>query len=256
MFNTVSVRSDHEIEQMSSRNLKAYAKDLTDSYRSLTECLFHPENGVIPKLQEQLAFAQRANERLLEQLSRVERSSLRNSQYARRESLELHGVPKSWKDKDLEGKVIALVNDIAPEVNVKSEDVQAVHRLKNKKNVIIKFISRKKKHGAICRRGELAKDSVKKAHDIDGDIYLNESMCHQVKQLFYLCKRLKAVNKLSYYCFFNGNLKVKTEKDGDFHFVEHIMDLSKITGMKREDIEDLEEKREPMHKKRVHFAVE
>ena len=43
---------------------------------------------------------------------------------------------------------------------------------------------------------------------------------------------------------FNGNLKVKTEKDGDFHYIEHISDLCEITGMKREAIEDLEEKRE------------
>ena len=251
IINTVSVKTDNEIEQMSNRNLKAYAKLLTDSYRSLTEHLFHPENGIIPKLQEQLAFSKRANERLQQQLNRVERTTLRNSQYARRESLELHGVPHNFND-DLEGKVVNLINDIAPAIKVKPEDFQAIHRLKNEDNVIVKFISRKKKHGAIIKRSALTNDELKTKHNIHGDIYLNESMCHEVKHLFYLCKRLKSIKKIEYYTFFNGNLKVKTKKDGDFHFIEHVTDLCLVTGMDREKIEDLEEKRE--RKKRVRFT--
>ena len=136
----------------------------------------------------------------MKQLGRVERTALRNSQYARRESLELHGVPSNFND-DLEGKVINLLNAIAPDENIKPEDVQAVHRLQNKKNVIIKFISRKKKHNIICKRGELKSADLKEEHNIDGDIYLNESMCQEVKHLFYLCKRLKAIKKVSYYTF-------------------------------------------------------
>ena len=224
------------------RKLKDYAKSMTASYRGLFDCLFDKETGVVTKLQEQLALSQEANERLLAQLDRVERTALRNSQYARRESLELHGVPVSFND-DLEGKVLSLINAIAPAAKVKSKDVQAVHRLQNKDNVIIKFISRKKKHNAIIKRSQLKRDDIKKEHDITGDIYLNESMCPEVKHLFYLCKRLKAVNKLSYYTFFNGKLKIKIQNDSEFLHIEHIGDLSNFTGMTRDDIEDLEEKR-------------
>ena len=64
-------------------------------------------------------------------------------------------------------------------------------------------------------------------------------------------QKVEVFQEDEYYTFFNGNLKVKTEKDGDFHFIEHVSDLCQVTGMDREKIEDLEEKRE--RKKRVHF---
>ena len=78
---------------------------MNSSHQTLFDKLFDEENGIVPKLQEQLEFSQKANERLLKQLCSVERTALRNAQYARRESLEFHGVPKSYDD-NLEGKVI------------------------------------------------------------------------------------------------------------------------------------------------------
>ena len=58
-INGPAVKSDKEIEHMSNRTLKNYAKEMSASYQSLVDHLFHPENGVLAKLQEQLAFSQR-----------------------------------------------------------------------------------------------------------------------------------------------------------------------------------------------------
>ena len=54
---------------------------------------------------------------------------------------------------------------------------------------------------------------------------------------------LKKAHKISYYTFFNGNLKVKKE-DGDFHYIEHVADLSELIGMDREKIEHLCDRKE------------
>ena len=147
-------------------------------------------------------------------------------------------VPSSF-DSNLEGKVLDLLNDIAPDANVQPQDVQAIHRLKKRKNVIVKFKCRKQKYNCIRKRAELEKTTVKEKHGIDNDIYLNESMCDEVKRLFFLCKKLKGVSKLNYYTFFNGNLKVKETAESDYIYIEHITDLCRLTKLDREAIEDL-----------------
>ena len=136
--------------------------------------------------------------------------------------------------------MIDLLNEIAPDAEVNSSDIQAIDRMKNKKNVIVKFVSRKKKYLAIKGRAKLRETSVKRKHSIQGNIYLNESMCFEIKRLFFLCKKMKEQGKLAYYSFFNGNLKVRKNEDDQFQFIGHVTDLVNISGMSLEEIECLE----------------
>ena len=235
------LKSDAEINKLKLDEAKAYAKTVTKSLHSFYQHLFDPANGVIVKLQSQLAVSQKINETLMRQLTDVERSSINNSQYARCETLELHGVPESFDNgSGLEANVISLLNEIAPDAAVKEEDLQAVHRLKKRQNVILKFISRKKRHAVIIHKGKLKDESIKVKHHIRGKIFLHESMCYELKHLYYLCGKLKHdQNKLAHYNFFNGSIRVKTEEDGNRHIISHISDLVKLTGMSRSAIENL-----------------
>ena len=123
----------------------------------------------------------------MRQLTNVERTSISNSQYARRETLELHGVPESFDNgSGLEANVISLLNEIAPDARVKEDDLQAVHRLKKKQNVIIKFTNRKKAHAVIVNKGKLREEAIKVKHNIHANIYLHESMCYEMKHLYFL----------------------------------------------------------------------
>ena len=170
----------------------------------------------------------------------MEQQAISNAQYARRDSLELHGVPSSFDEGDgLEENVVKLLNDIAPDANVEANSLQAVHRLKNKHNVIVKFVNRKTKHAVIVKKAKLKEQSVKRKHGIVEDIYLNESMCYQVKYLYFLCKHLKRKGKIEHYAFFNGTIRVKMEPEGERKNVNHISDLVKLTGMDRTEIEQL-----------------
>ena len=234
------LKTDAEIERLKLAEAKAYAKDLTKQFKKMYDHLFNENDGVIPKLQSQLAVSQRINERFLSQLNDVEKQTTSNAQYARRETLELHGVPDSFNDnEELEAKVVNLLNDIAPDANVAAKDLHAVHRLKKRQNVIIKFVSRKTQHAVITKKAKLKDDDVKRRHGISGGIYLNESMCGQVKYLFYLCKLLKNENKIAYYTFFNGSIRAKKDEEGPKHTIGHISDLVKLTGMGKDEIEQL-----------------
>ena len=235
-----ALKSDAEIEKLKLAEVKAYAKEITSSFRKLHDHLFNKTTGVIPILQSQLAVSQRVNETLLRQLNVVEEQAISNAQYARRDSLELHGVPPSFDDGDgLEGNVVKLLKDIAPEANVEANSIQAVHRLKNKRNVIVKFVNRKTKHAVIVKKAKLKEESVRHRHNITENIWLNESMCFQVRHLYYLCRLLKEGKHIEHYSFFNGSIRVKMEPEGDRTTIRHINDLVKLTGMDRKDIENL-----------------
>jgi len=235
------LRTDSEINKLRLDEARSYAKNVTKSLQGFYDHLFDPTSGVITRLESQLAISTRVNETLMNQLSNVERTTISNSQYARRESLELHGVPESFDDDSgLEANVISLLNEIAPEADVKEDDLQAVHRLRKKQNVIIKFSSRKKKHAVLVKNGKLKENAIKGRHNIRGDIFLFESMCFENRHLYYLCGKLKhTMKKLAHYSFFNGKIRVKTEEDGIKHTIDHIGDLVKLTGMSRSAIENL-----------------
>ena len=69
-----------------------------------------------------------------------------NSQYSRRDSLEITGVPKSINDEQLEDEVLEIFKDAKATLNrqqIKIPDIQAVHRIGKKGRVIVKIVNRK-----------------------------------------------------------------------------------------------------------------
>ena len=67
-------------------------------------------------------------------------------QYSRRENIEIIGIPDNISDNELEPIVLRILNSIG--VNITSFDITACHRLKkernsSKRNVIVRFVSRK-----------------------------------------------------------------------------------------------------------------
>ena len=71
----------------------------------------------------------------------LERNLISHMQYNRRESIEISGLDK-FNNNDLEKTTVGILEDIGVG-KIESWQVQACHRLKNPKNVIIKFVSRK-----------------------------------------------------------------------------------------------------------------
>ena len=102
-----AIKSDSEINKLKLEEAKSYAKSITKSFHALYEHLFDPTNGVITQLQSQLAVSQKVNEDLIRQLGEVERTSIGNAQYARRETRELHGVPATF-DNDAGWRIMSL----------------------------------------------------------------------------------------------------------------------------------------------------
>lgn len=275
---------DGELEILSKTKLNSMKKDDVVQYAadlgSTLSKLINPETGLVPALQRQvevlqsqLQVSQKINQELIKQLGIVERTSIENAQYARRESLELHGIPESFGyGETLETNVIKFVNDILAggvdtEENeagttppgsesaagtdnsyaaaVKSSlllskgDFHVIHRLHKKDRVIMKFTNRRIAHAVLAKKNELKKSDLRKKHKINNAVYLNESMCHQIKHLFFLCRKLKVAGKIAYYSFFNGSLKIKITEDGIKKTIAHINDITRVTNLTRAEIEKI-----------------
>ena len=80
-----------------------------------------------------------------------------NAQYYRRESVEVDPVPQSISDEELEQNICKALSLTGHEV--KPDGLQACHRLKKKKSVIVKFKCRKLKWRVVVSRKNLRNKS-------------------------------------------------------------------------------------------------
>ena len=91
-----------------------------------------------------LSISRQCNELLLEHITQLECNNLNNTQYNRRETLEVNPVPSDIADDVLEQSVCHVLSLTG--ISVEPDDFQACHRMTKKDRVIIKFKCRKQKH--------------------------------------------------------------------------------------------------------------
>ena len=124
---------------------------------------------------------------ITKQIADLERLSLDNSQYLRREMIEISPVPMEVSN-ELEGlvcKALSLTgNKVSP------NDLEACHHLKKKENVIVKFKSRKLNYKIINYR-KIMKSKSKELNELkfSNNLYISENMCAGNHGLFFKCRK-------------------------------------------------------------------
>ena len=226
---TTPIKSKADLNAMNKQKVIDYAVELGKNLQALTTHLFHPENGVISKLQSQLEVSSRVNALLNDRLLRLERNNNLNSQYIRKETLEIHKFPKDVPDSALEEKVLELFNAVKEEEDepLTAADFHACHRLANRERVIIKFTHRKRMRAVIKSRNKFANPDTKRNLNI-GRIYVVESLAGPYKYLLYQCQQLKAGGAIHDCWFFNGNINVVLVEKGERHHIAHSADIMKL----------------------------
>ena len=91
-----------------------------------------------------LSISRQCNELLLERITQLECNNLNNTQYNRRETLEINPVPSDIADDVLEQSVCHALSLTG--ISVEPDDLQACHHMRKRDRVIIKFKCRKQKH--------------------------------------------------------------------------------------------------------------
>ena len=153
------------------------------------------------ELHSELVVSKIVNKLLKNRVIQLEKNALNTSQYIRREIIEINPVPTSVPDNVLEKNVCDALSLTG--ILVKQEDLHACHRMKDQSKVIIKFKDRKQKYRVIHNRKKLANNEDVKSLGFGNELYISESMCIENQQLFYRCRRLKALKKIHLCWFFN-----------------------------------------------------
>ena len=105
------------------------------------------------KLESDLHISRNVYDKLSDKLAVLERKCHANEQYSRRECLEISGIPAEVGDKDIEKKVLEVLDAIGAPVN--TDLVEDCHRIPSKgspKKVILKLSRRKDSRRVLLKK--------------------------------------------------------------------------------------------------------
>ena len=108
----------------------------------------------------------------------MERNPVTNSQYSRRETIELNPVPAEIHEDVLEESICKALSLTG--FNVVPGDLQACRRMKRSYRVIVKFKCRKQKQSLIYKRKNLGTKSQELTNlKFSGRLFVSESTSHE-----------------------------------------------------------------------------
>ena len=110
------------------------------------------------QMKSNLSVTKKVNSLLSERVQTIEKQCWANSQYSKRDCLEISGIPSSVIDNDLEDVVCKAITKAGVEVSEK--DVEECHRVGKWGTAIVKFFKSKVSKQVLNVRKDLTKLSV------------------------------------------------------------------------------------------------
>ena len=160
----------------------------------------------------------------------VERDSIANQQYGRRQTIEISNIPEKVKACYLEETSVKILTKIGVN-NLQSEDINACHRLKNG-STIIQFKSRRFADEALHFRKKIGEiknlDGVDKGGEPLPTMYVNESMCWAYKFFTYKIRKAWRDKLIFGFNFWKGKLTIKTAEHSRNKVISHVNDLIEL----------------------------
>ena len=164
---------------------------------------------------------------LIRIIIQLERNAVTNSQYSRRETIELNPVPADITEDVLEENICKALSLTG--VNVVPNDLHACHRMKRTDRVIVKFKCRKQKNSVMYKRKNLGNKSQELNNlKFSGRLFVSESMSHENQQLPCKCRQLKSAQKIHSTWFFNNVVNLKLTEHGRIYKIFHVTDIENL----------------------------
>ena len=151
-----------------------------------------------------------------------------NSQYSRRECLELTGIPEANGNNTLENTVLKVFGKL--EVNVDPSNVEDCHWVSSEngpKRVIVK-VSKRKDAFKIRSSKRKLKDMDLTSIGINNPIYISDSLCTYYKMLWRKCKSLPMNKLIHSFWVTNGSIRLRTVENGRTNVITHLSDLEEL----------------------------
>ena len=224
------------MEQLSKDELIDEVPSL-ENFKNNINAKFSELNGCFNNFQAKhemvncnLSISRHCNDLLLEVISQLECNNLNNTQYNKRETLEINSVRSDITDDVLEKSVCQAL--LLTGISVEPDDLQVCHHMRTKDRVIIKFNFRKQKHRVLSNHKTLHNKSLDLMQlKFSRKLFVNESMCHENHQLVYKRRQLKSACKIHSTWSYNSTLHVKLVENGPIHKIFYPTDIEKVLGV-------------------------
>ena len=180
------------------------------------------------KLGSDLSVARQVNSVLRERVTSLECQSWSNSQYSRRECLELTGIPETNDNNALESIVLKVFEKL--EVNVDPSNAEDCHWISSKngpKRMIVKVSKCKGASKIRSSKGKL-KDMDLTSFGINNPVYINDSACTYYKMLWKKCKSLPMNKLIHSFWVTNGFIRLRTAENGRTNLITHLSNLEEL----------------------------
>ena len=180
------------------------------------------------KLGSNLSVARQVNSVLRERVTSLERQCWSNSQYSRRECLELTGIPETSDNNTLESTVLKIFERL--EVKVDLSNVKDCHWISSKngpKRVIVK-VSKRKDASKICSSKRKLKDMDLTSTGITKPVYINDSLCTYYQMLWRKCKSLQTNKLIHSFWVTHESIGPRTVENGRTNVITHLSDLEDL----------------------------
>ena len=177
----------------------------------------------------------KGNTELSSRLVNMERQCWANAQYSRRECLEVVGNPKEVEQKDLEGKVLSVLEKVGCKID--ADNIEDCHQLSKKSDkVIIKFSRRKDRQHVLRVKRDLRNINLGDLSFHGEDkIYINRSLCQYYRILWSKSKKLHSLDRIHSFYIASESIKIKVHENStppvitdvnnfEYHFLD--VDLS------------------------------
>jgi len=161
-------------------------------------------------------------------VSKLERRIEELEQYSRRTCLSIANVPES-SSENTDDIILDIAKDM--KINLKREEISRSHRIptrnKNKKvkDIVVRFTTYNKRRTFYDAKSKLKNSETHK------NVYVNEHLTQQRKELSWICRKYVKGEKLMGTWTRDGRVAVKfTDRDGDevVKWITHKSELDKV----------------------------
>ena len=150
-----------------------------------------------------------------------------NSQYSRRECLEITGIPDSISDDDLEETTIKIFDKL--DVAIDPSNIEDCHWLKSNgpRKVVIKFA--KHKDANLIRKNKSRLKGMNLCSiGVKNPVFLNDSLSSYYKMLWRKCEKPISNKYIHAFWVSNGILRLKLTAGRRVHVITHSQDLDEL----------------------------
>ena len=183
----------------------------------------------------ELQQCKKLNSHFLIRIIQLERNAMKNSQYSRRETIELNPVSSDITEEVL-GENICKTLSLTG-VNIVPNDLYVCHRMERTDRVIVKFKCRTQQKSVMYKSKTLGNKSQELSNlKFSGKSFVSRSMSHENQQLAYKCPQLKSARKIHSTWFFNNVVNLKLTEHGRIYKIFHVTGIENLL-----EIDNLEE---------------